>query len=457
MLDAITKTLIGFGIYAITVLVYTLIGYQTNLNIFNMKWDWKKWANGLGKYLLFGLEGVLMTICAYLLVVQMPNWGINATNVEQISVNVIWTLTASASVAMLVKCIRKWATSIGLTDEMILAIQKSAIDNEGEIVLNLNELNDLMPDDYGNKHLEFEDDAEKEGGLGNVYHVPYDTYANFKAHVLGRGFDIDNAYGWQCWDGAALLWQQMGLTLWTGNGLAIGCWDLKRDANKYDKFDLIYNANDLRVGDVVCMRPNHIGFFDGWNGDYMRILGQNQGGSPTNPAGGSAFNIVNVAKSSFAGAFRNKAWNSTPKPTPTPTPTPSHHDDPNKFKVGDIVEFTNPVDVNGTHLAVSGQYTVMEISNGSVVVGRNGVVTARVWAENIKKVGSAPAPSAKVYVGDKCKTTATHDCQTGAPLDLSIINDGNSYLMQINYKGNAVLAKDNVVRCAVPIDSLVKI
>ena len=457
MLDAITKTLIGFGVYAITVLVYTLIGYQTNLNIFNMKWNWKKWANGVVKYLLFGIEGVLMTICAYLLVVKLPDWGINASNVEQISVNVIWALTASASVAMLVKCIRKWATSIGLTDEMILAIQKSAIDNEGEIVLNLNELNELMPDDYGKKHLEFEDDAEKEGGLGNVYHVPYDTYANFKSHVLGLGFDIDNAYGWQCWDGAALLWQQMGLTLWTGNGLAIGCWDLKRDANKYDKFDLIYNANDLRVGDVVCMRPNHIGFFDGWNGSYMRILGQNQGGSPTNPAGGSAFNIVNVAKSSFAGAFRCKAWNSSPAPTPAPTPKPTKHDDPNKFKVGDIVEFTNPVDVNGTHLAVSGNYTVMEISNGSVVVGRNGVVTARVWSENIKKVGSAPKPSGKVNVGDRCKTTATNDVQTGAPLDLSIINDGNSYLMQINDRGNAVLAKDNVVRCAVPIDSLVKI
>ena len=138
MLDAITKTLIGFGIYAITVFVYTLIGYQTNLNIFNMKWDWKKWANGLVKYLLYGIEGVLMTICAYLLVVELPDWGINATNVEQISVNVIWALTASASVAMLAKCIRKWATNIGLTDDMILAIQKSSIENDNEIVLNLN-------------------------------------------------------------------------------------------------------------------------------------------------------------------------------------------------------------------------------------------------------------------------------------------------------------------------------
>lgn len=454
MLDAVQKTLIGFGIYAILVLVYTLIGYQTNLNIWAMRWDWKKWLNGVVKYLLYGVEGVLMTMCAYLLVVKMPDWGIQATNVEQISVNVIWAITASASVAMLSKCIRKWATSIGLTDEMILQLQQSAIDNAEDhtIVLNLNELNDLMPDDYAPRHLEWEKKEEQVGGVGNVYHVPFDTYANFKNAVLGRGYDIDNCYGWQCWDGAALLWQQMGLNLYTGNGKAIGCWDLKRDVNKYDKFDLIYNVNDLKVGDVVCMRPNHIGFFDGWNGNYMRILGQNQGGSPTNPQGGSAFNIVNINKSTFAGAFRFKAWNNQPTP-PSPTPTP--HEDPNKFKVGDQVEFVNPVDVNGTKLAVSGIYTVMEISLGSVVVGRGGVVTARVWAENIKKVGDAP--SGKVNIGDRCKTTATHDCQSGVPLNLAIINDGQSVLMEINKKGNAVLGKGGVVRCAVPVDSLIKI
>lgn len=454
MSDAITKTLIGFGIYAILVFVYTLIGYQTNLNIWAMKWDWKKWLNGVVKYTLYGVEGVLLTICAYLLVVKMPDWGIDAQNVEQISVNVIWAITISASVAMFTKCIRKWATGLGLSDEMILAIQQSAIDNAEEhtVVLNLNELNDLMPNDYAPEHKAWEDKIEKEGGVGTVYRVPYDTYNNFKNAVIGRGFDIDNCFGWQCWDGAALLWQQMGLNLYTGNGKAIGCWDLKRDVNKYDKFDLIYNVGDLKIGDVVCMRPNHIGFFDGWNGQYMRILGQNQGGTPTNPQGGSAFNIVNINKSSFAGAFRYHGWNQPTPPSPTPTPTP--HEDPNKFKVGDIVEFVNPVDVNGTKLAVSGQYVVMEISLGSVVVGRNGVVTARVWAENIVKVGEG---GGDVKIGDRCKTTATHDCQNGVKLDLSIINDGQSVLMEINKKGNAVLGKGGVVRCAVPVDSLIKI
>jgi hypothetical protein len=82
-------------------------------------------------------------------------------------------------------------------------------------------------------------------------------------------------------------------------------------------------------------------------------------------------------------------------------------------------------------------------------------VTARVWAENIRKVGDAP--SGEVKIGDRCKTTATHDCQNGVKLNLAIINDGQSVLMEINKKGNAVLGKGGVVRCAVPVDSLVKI
>lgn len=322
MLEVINKTLIGFAIYAILVFVYTLISYQANLNIFEMKWDFKKWINGIVRYGLYGIEGVLITMCAYILIVKLPDWGINALNVEQISTNVIWGITASASVAMLSKCIAKWGALLGLTDEMITKLQQSAIDNQQShtIELNLNELNDLMPNDYGKKHIDF----EKEGGVGTYYHVPISSFNAFMNAVLNNGYDIDNFYGYQCWDGVALLWQQLGKALLTGNGLAIGCWDLMREHDKYDQFDLIYNANDLKEGDVVVMRPNHIGFFVGWNGQYMRILGQNQGGVPKHSQGGAGFNIVNINRNAFAGAFRYKAWNIVaPIPAPLPQKTPS--------------------------------------------------------------------------------------------------------------------------------------
>lgn len=184
-------------------------------------------------------------------------------------------------------------------------------------VVDVEQLNQDLPDEYIAGKLE---DEEKVGGVGSVYNVPESSYAAFRKAVLGHGYDIDNYYGWQCWDGAALLWQQFGLSLLTGNGLAIGCWDLKRTYNKGTRFDLVTSVNSLKPGDVVVMRPNHIGFFDGYDGGYMRILGQNQGGTP-GKNGGSAFNVVRITKGAFAGAFRLKAWHK-PKPAPKP-PTSS--------------------------------------------------------------------------------------------------------------------------------------
>lgn len=179
-------------------------------------------------------------------------------------------------------------------------------------IVDVDKLNQDLPSEYiALKEL------DEIGGVGAQYSVPFNTYAAFKARVLGNGFDIDNYYGWQCWDGAALLWQQLGLTLITGNGLAIGCWDLKRDVNKYHRFNLVTDVNALLPGDVVVMRPNHIGFFDGFDGSYMRILGQNQGGK-TGPNGGMAFNLARITKTAFAGAFRFKDWNVKEEDVTTP-------------------------------------------------------------------------------------------------------------------------------------------
>ena len=54
------------------------------------------------------------------------------------------------------------------------------------------------------------------------------------------------------------------------------------------------------------------------------------------------------------------------------------------WKVGAKVKVTKPYDENGTHLAVSGTYTIMEISGNRVVIGRNGVVTAAISKSNLK-------------------------------------------------------------------------
>lgn len=163
------------------------------------------------------------------------------------------------------------------------------------------------------ENVEYRKEQEEIGGRGAYYNVPINSYDSFRASVIGKGFDVDGAYGYQCWDGAALVWQQLGRNLQTGNGAASGCWNLKRDVNAGSDFELIWNVNDVRRGDIVVFgagQYGHIGFADAnYNGSgVISLLAQNQGGSPKGAAGGAGFNVVNVNATSFLGAFRLKKW-----------------------------------------------------------------------------------------------------------------------------------------------------
>lgn len=311
---------LAFGLYALVTVVYTLLSAWKNINIWAMDWDWRVWVNGIVKYLLLGGSFIALVVASAAVISWAPKWGVELSNVEAVSNRVIFGVMALGIVAMIVKCLNVLTTIVGVDKEVVKTLQETAVKTQPSAPLII-ELPGLptMPADYvANKLAD-----EQEGGIGAIYSVPIGSYDQFKNAVNGRSYDIDGYYGAQCWDGAALLWQQLGLALYTGNGLAIGCWDLKREQNKYDKFDLITDVNSLKPGDIVVMRPNHIGFFDGWNGSAMRILGQNQSGT----GNGSPFNIVSIARSAFAGAFRYRGWNSTASPAPTkpttPPPTPA--------------------------------------------------------------------------------------------------------------------------------------
>lgn len=56
---------------------------------------------------------------------------------------------------------------------------------------------------------------------------------------------------------------------------------------------------------------------------------------------------------------------------------------PAGIRVGSKVRVTNPCDVNGTHLAVSGVYDVIQVNGNRVVIGRGKAVTAAVPAGNL--------------------------------------------------------------------------
>ena len=81
------------------------------------------------------------------------------------------------------------------------------------------------------------------------------------------------------------------------------------------------------------------------------------------------------------------------------------------------------------------------------------------WFEPPKPPEPTPEPTPQPQgpqIGDRVTTTATTDAGNGKPLNLAIINDGQSVWTENNSKGNAVLRKGGIVRTQVPINSLRK-
>ena len=149
--------------------------------------------------------------------------------------------------------------------------------------------------------------------------VAHATYQQFRDATLGNGYNVDKAYGNQCWDFCALLWWQYGLTLHTGpKGWASECWTVSRTLNAVPPFAQVTSISDIKRGDCVVFKgtsnypTGHIAFADE---DYkdgmtrMNFLGQNQGQGSLNPS-----NIANISLANFIGAFRNSNW-ATSKPS----------------------------------------------------------------------------------------------------------------------------------------------
>ena len=145
------------------------------------------------------------------------------------------------------------------------------------------------------------------------------TYQQFRDATLGNGYNVDQAYGNQCWDFCALLWWQYGLTLHTGpRSWASECWTVSRSLNAVPPFTQVTRVSEIKRGDCVVFKgtsnypTGHIAFADE---DYkegmtrMNFLGQNQGQGSLNPS-----NIANISLANFIGAFRNSNW-ATSKPS----------------------------------------------------------------------------------------------------------------------------------------------
>lgn len=166
--------------------------------------------------------------------------------------------------------------------------------------------------------------------------VPHNTYEEWKSYTLGNEYDLDGAYGCQCWDYASLFWRNIGFPagypLTGPDQYAYQCWTVSRSQNAaYNGtvyFDLIEQISSIKKGDVLVLNgtsanpPGHITFADeDYDGSgYIWCIGQNQGGTPS-PSGGTAVTRNRLGLDAFLGAFRYKGWETTP---PTPTLSKKH-------------------------------------------------------------------------------------------------------------------------------------
>lgn len=133
----------------------------------------------------------------------------------------------------------------------------------------------------------------------------------FIDQTKGKSYDMDGAYGPQCWDYGDYFWlQQVGRSLSTGGtGCARGCWTSApaRKANAGTQFDLITDKKNLKYGDWVILNSGqfgHIGIVTAINlkNNTVTLQSQNQG-IIRNKVTTVTFNLM-----SFLGAFRYKAF-----------------------------------------------------------------------------------------------------------------------------------------------------
>ena len=150
--------------------------------------------------------------------------------------------------------------------------------------------------------------------------VPHSSYNEWRSNTINNGYNVDYAYGDQCWDFCALLYWQYGLTLYTGDGTAAGCWILMQNENAAPPFIAVRGKQNIKRGDIVVLGrtaynyAGHICFADeDYNGtDRLNCLGQNQTGSGS----GSPVSVNNLGLDAFLGIFRNTNWDGEPEPTP---------------------------------------------------------------------------------------------------------------------------------------------
>ena len=193
------------------------------------------------------------------------------------------------------------------------------------------------------------------------------SYQDFKNTHLGNGYDIDGWFGDQCWDGFAEYCKYLGYPVinCTDSGYAQDLWTQRHSNGILNYFDEVevMQPGDVAIFDVTPSTPySHVAIFDSDAGNgYGYFLGQNQGGTQTNPNGGGVFNIVALPYSAtFPTAFRPKSSNtqvitnsSEPSTVASGLKKDDYFIDVSAYQPGDLTDICNASGTRNTIIKVS--------------------------------------------------------------------------------------------------------
>ena len=160
--------------------------------------------------------------------------------------------------------------------------------------------------------------------LGWSEWYPTTTPEAFKDATIGRCIYANNYWGAQCVSLARVYWWSYADrdVSTCGTGMAKGmmnCWE----ENAGEDFETYWGIAGVQAGDWIIWgtgQYGHVAMALGpQSGNYVTILGENQGGRPCE-GGGAATNIINLNVNGVIGYYRPKIY-IKPQPTP-PAPEP---------------------------------------------------------------------------------------------------------------------------------------
>lgn len=281
-------------------------------------------------------------------------------------------------------------------------------------------------------------------------------YTDFKSQVIGKGFNLDGAYGAQCWDGYAQYCKFLGVPYanCTTSGYVKDIWNNRHSNGILDYFDevTVMEPGDIAVfKEVPMVTPfSHIAIFDSdIDGVRGNFLGQNQGGTPYS-GGGSAFNLTSLPYSAtFDTAFRPKT--KTPTKGTTMVNTKRVNGDLFSGLITDVDPNIMNSDMNRTKIdriiihhnagtSDEGARRTWYVSTGKGTSAHYQVTPTKIWG----CVGEeAVAYHAGNYPTNQRSIGIEHLNSTGAPTWL---------IDEKTYQNSAKLIADIAKRYSIPID-----